>query len=230
MKIADDALFGIVWQTKVDRKRKGTRFAAPRCSLSGTDWLHAGWKVFEPFRTDRDYFLWDLKTDREFTEAPISYTRGLAWLKHVLIKGIGQLVVSGRVRRNEVAELEASVQGVTWHSMRVTFLAEAVKANVDDKIVGLQANWKDPKQLVLKYEKMDKKGKKTRRVTRQDAVLAEPMVETEVHDGLKAKVLFDVGNGPLWIELSAEVLEALRSGILESDEGTRRRLKRSRHA
>ena len=74
----------------------------------------------------------------------------------MLIKGIGQLVVSGRVRRNEVAELEASVQGVTWHSMRVTFLAEAVKANVDDKIVGLQANWKDPKQLVLKYARQRK--------------------------------------------------------------------------
>ena len=82
----------------------------------------------------------------------------------------------------------------------------------------------------FKDEKMDKKGKKTRRVTRQDAVLAEPMLEIEVHDGLKAKVLFDVGNGPLWIELSAEVLEAVRSGILKSDEGSRRRLKRSRHA
>ena len=35
-------------------------------------------------------------------------------------------------------------------------LAEAVKANVDDKIVGLQANWKDPKQLVLKYARQRK--------------------------------------------------------------------------
>ena len=35
-------------------------------------------------------------------------------------------------------------------------LAEAVKANVDDKIVGLQANWKDPSQLVLKYARQRK--------------------------------------------------------------------------
>ena len=57
---------------------------------------------------------------------------------------------------NEVDELEKSIQVITWHSMRVTMLAEAVKANVDDKIVGLQANWKDPKQLVLKYARQRK--------------------------------------------------------------------------
>ena len=57
---------------------------------------------------------------------------------------------------NEAAELEAAVRPVTWHSMRVTFLSEAVKASVDDKVVGLQANWKDPKQLVLKYARQRK--------------------------------------------------------------------------
>lgn len=35
---------------------------------------------------------------------------------------------------------EKTVQKVTWHSMRVNMLSEAVKAQVDDKIVGLQAN------------------------------------------------------------------------------------------
>ena len=35
-------------------------------------------------------------------------------------------------------------------------LSEAVKARVDDKIVGLQANWKDPSQLVLKYARQRK--------------------------------------------------------------------------
>ena len=34
---------------------------------------------------------------------------------------------------------EKTVQEVTWHSMRVNMLSEAVKAQVDDKIVGLQA-------------------------------------------------------------------------------------------
>ena len=57
---------------------------------------------------------------------------------------------------NELSGLEAAVRDVTWHSMRVTMLSEAVKARVDDKIVGLQANWKDPSQLVLKYARQRK--------------------------------------------------------------------------
>ena len=156
LQITEDALYGVVWQTKVERKRRGTRFAAPRCSLSGIDWLKIGWELFAPFRTDRDFFIWDLKTDVEFTEAPVTYTRGLAWLKHTLMKGVSQLVVAGKAGVNEAAELEAAVRPVTWHSMRVTFLSEAVKASVDDKVVGLQANWKDPKQLVLKYARQRK--------------------------------------------------------------------------
>ena len=60
------------------------------------------------------------------------------------------------VQLNELETAEKAVQEVTWHSMRVTMLSEAVKAQVDDKIVGLQANWKDPKQLVLKYARSRK--------------------------------------------------------------------------
>ena len=119
LQITEDALYGVVWQTKVERKRRGTRFAAPRCSLSGIDWLKIGWELFAPFRTDRDFFIWDLKTDVEFTEAPVTYTRGLAWLKHTLMKGVSQLVVAGKAGVNEAAELEAAVRPVTWHSMRV---------------------------------------------------------------------------------------------------------------
>ena len=55
------------------------------------------------------------------------------------------------IQTNELEMAERAVQEVTWHSMRVTMLSETVKAQVDDKIVGLQANWKDPKQLVLKH-------------------------------------------------------------------------------
>ena len=61
-----DALYGLIWQTKVERKRKGTRFAVPKCSVSGADWFSIGWTAFQPFRDDRDFFIWDLKTEKEF--------------------------------------------------------------------------------------------------------------------------------------------------------------------
>ena len=62
----------------------------------------------------------------------------------------------GEIPLNEFEPLEETVETITWRSMRVTLLAEAVKNQVDDKVVGLQANWKDPKQLVLKYARQRK--------------------------------------------------------------------------
>ena len=105
----------------------------PRRSISGGDWLPIKWDLFERYRSDRDYFIWDLKNEKEFSQAPISYSRGLSWLKNfTLLQGLADL--------NEIKVLELAVRQITWHSMRVTMLSEAVKARVDDKIVGMQAN------------------------------------------------------------------------------------------
>ena len=156
LQMKDDVLLGVVWQTKVDRKKRGTRFAVPACSISGTEWLKMGWEIFQPMVTDRDYFIGELKNEKEFNPSPITYSRGLSWLKSFLLQGLMEARHLELVAVNELSGLEDAVREVTWHSMRVTMLAEAVKARVDDKIVGLQANWKDPSQLVLKYARQRK--------------------------------------------------------------------------
>ena len=156
LEMTPEALLGVVWQTKVERKKRGTRFAVPTCSISGVEWLSMGWDLFKPYLSDRDYFIWELKSEKEFTEAPVTYSRGLSWLKMLMLKGILEARILELVEVNEVEALEKTVREVTWHSMRVTMLSEAVKARVDDKIVGLQANWKDPSQLVLKYARQRK--------------------------------------------------------------------------
>eukprot|EP00438_Fugacium_kawagutii_P016453 Skav207243 [mRNA] locus=scaffold523:477791:485726:- [translate_table: standard] len=156
LEITDESMLGVVWQTKVERKRKGTRFAVPSCSLSGIEWLPIGWELFQPFRQDRDFFIWDMKDEKEFSDVPITYTRGMSWMKFLFIEALRTAAQADMVALKELKELEQIIQMITWHSMRVTFLSEAVKANVDDKIVGLQANWKDPKQLVLKYARQRK--------------------------------------------------------------------------
>ena len=68
-----DALYGLIWQTKVERKRKGTRFAVPKCSVSGADWFSIGWTAFQPFRDDRDFFIWDLKTEKRVRSGSLSH-------------------------------------------------------------------------------------------------------------------------------------------------------------
>ena len=156
LEMTQEALLGVVWQTNVERKRRGTRFAVPACSISGVEWLQMGWDLFKPYLSDRDYFIWELKNEKEFTEAPVTYSRGLSWLKMFMLRGVAEVRILKLIETNETAGLEATVREITWHSMRVTMLSEAVKANVDDKVVGLQANWKDPSQLVLKYARQRK--------------------------------------------------------------------------
>ena len=156
LQMTEEALLGVVWQTKVERKRKGTRFAVPVCSISDTSWLEIGWPVFQAYRSDRDYFLWDLQDEKTFSQAPVTYNRSLEWLKHFMLMAIVDGSKRGDLNVNDLEELKPQIAQITWHSMRVTLLAEAVRNNVDDKIVGLQANWKDPKQLVLKYARQRK--------------------------------------------------------------------------
>ena len=43
------------------------------------------------------------------------------------------------------------LQKVTWHTCRVTLLSAAVHEQKDAQAIALQANWKNPSSLVLKY-------------------------------------------------------------------------------
>lgn len=52
LEMGEDALLRLVWQTEVERKRKGARFAVPMCSLSDLNWLDIGWKAFQPFKIE----------------------------------------------------------------------------------------------------------------------------------------------------------------------------------
>ena len=116
LQMTEDALLGMVWQTKVERKRKGTRFAVPSCSISEARWLEEGWIVFQQFKADRDYFIWDLQDEKVFGSAPISYARSLAWLKHFILLAIVESSKTGSITVNELEDLQKRADEITWHS------------------------------------------------------------------------------------------------------------------
>ena len=99
LEFNDDALLGMVWQTKVDRKRRGLKFCVVRALEISVKKGH-----LEPAKGD---------------------------------------------------DLSKGVHSISWHS-RVTLLDAAVKNQVDTKIIGLQANWRDPGPMVLKYARQRK--------------------------------------------------------------------------
>ena len=149
--LTDEALVGMVWQTKVDRKRKGTRFAVPHCSLAGVTWLEEGWHVFQQFKNDRDFFIWDLVDESQFDVVPVSSEKGLPWLRFFLVQALTVAIEDHALDFDDFDRVKAECAKVTCHSLRVTFLDAAVHAGADDKVIRLQANWRNPSQLVLKY-------------------------------------------------------------------------------
>ena len=111
------------------RPRSSGRGGVQNCYLSGIEWLKIGLDLL------RGYFIWELKNEKEFTSRPSPIS--LSWLKSFFLPG---LMEAQSLNQSMSWMAEKTVQEVTWHSMRVNMLSEAVKAQVDDKIVGLQAS------------------------------------------------------------------------------------------
>ena len=146
----EEDMFGVAWQTKVERKRRGTKFVVPHVGFSGSDWLRAGWQLLqnEHFALARDYWMRDLNSREAFRNGPAQYQRSVQWLRF-----LGRYALNHYHQGEEVEfkELAAVVNTLTAHSARVTMLDAAVHAGRSTEEIGLQANWKNPGPLVLKY-------------------------------------------------------------------------------
>ena len=166
--LTDEGLFGVAWQTKVERKRRGTKFVVPHVGFADSGWLLAGWSIFQLESFDRDYWMRDLNTRDAFRDAPAAYQRSVQWLRH-LAKFALKKYFQGEEQAIKLAE--SKLHGITAHSARVTLLDAAVHAGRSTEEIGLQANWKNPGPLVLKY---------TRNRTRVPAQMVQQLVKDMV--------------------------------------------------
>ena len=138
-----EALRGTSWQTKKDRRRRGTAFAVANSGFAHPGWLEHGWNLFKNnLMHDSDYWM-----PRVYMQAgavhldasmPLDYSESM------------------KVLRNLVAELmpctveQASVY--TWHSCKTTVIDMAAHQEENPMAIGLQGHWKDPMgAMPLKY-------------------------------------------------------------------------------
>ena len=77
----EEGLFGVAWQTKVDRKRVGTKFVVPAVGFRSKDWLEKGWEILVKTDPDRDFWIPELNTREIFLDKPPTYLRTLQWLR-----------------------------------------------------------------------------------------------------------------------------------------------------
>ena len=156
LAMKDEALYGVVWQTKVERQKKGTRFAVAKVSVTGEEWMEDGWSAASFEMDERDYFMKELDSAERFGDRPATYQRSVLWLRYVLTTAASDDLKRGLISPPDLKGHLQLIQEITWHSCRVTLLSAAVQAQVPDKEIGLQANWKNPSQLVLKYARSRK--------------------------------------------------------------------------
>ena len=86
----------------------------------------------------------ELNTRSSFLERPPTYLRSVQWMRCLAARD-EDLDTWTKVVASE------ALQSLTAHSCRVTLLDAAVHAGRSTEEIGLQANWKNPGPLVLKY-------------------------------------------------------------------------------
>lgn len=144
----DEGLFGIAWQTKTERRRAGTKFVVPKVGFKYQEWLQHGWDLFCQEEHDRDYWIRELNSRSSFSDHPPTHQRSVQWLR-VFAHQTSSLEQSIPAEHKPV--LQETAKLLTAHSCRVTLLDAAVHAGRSTEEIGLQANWKNPGPLVLKY-------------------------------------------------------------------------------
>ena len=106
LQFLDDGLFGVSWQTKVERKRRGTKFAIPCVGFSGQEWLAAGWDLFNKGSLERDFWMSDLNSRTEFRPGPPDYARSVQWLKVIARDALKQF---GKGSKEELVKLALTI-------------------------------------------------------------------------------------------------------------------------
>ena len=162
LEFTGGVLFGVCWQTKVDRKRRGSRFAVPQIGLSpvvagGKAWL----QLFLDLSADlaptvRDFWMYEIDVNRlgqlSLSSKVASYLRCHKILKYLILTAIDEALWEGceLVTAKKEAALRAFVPEVTMHSCKVTMIDAAVHAGEDPLPISIQAHHANT-DLVIKY-------------------------------------------------------------------------------
>ena len=158
VKLLDNVLCGLCWQTKVDRKRRGTKFAIAALGFVDLEKIRevvpearprllVHWDLLQQFCPhDRDFWMCDLNDQDTLIDRPMSYSRGISFVRDLLQFSLN---TSGLPTEQEEVRL-VLIPKITWHSCKVTLIDAAVQAGENVLAVSIQAHHSNT-MLVEKY-------------------------------------------------------------------------------
>ena len=150
LKMVKGVLYGKCWQTKVERRRRGTFFAVPAVSLAGVDWLQKGFEVYKSVTTkegwEADFWIPAAITWEEMSSSPVDYQRFVAQMRRCLTQ---------ITKLPGFADYEFNPDDYSGHTPRVTMINASSHAEESQLAQMVQANWKSA-EMPLAYTRENK--------------------------------------------------------------------------
>jgi hypothetical protein len=148
LQLLAGALRGVCWQTKTDRKRRGTPFAVPDVSLGHQPWLLDWYEWHYQFlHPNADFWIprFDAVGKPDFNQ-PGDFKRSLELLRELL--AVGNLESINPEHKDSPWELQEppfNASKYTWHSARCTVMTWAGEAGKPLQSMLVQMHSHDPR-------------------------------------------------------------------------------------
>ena len=138
------ALRGKAWQTKVERKRRGTCFAICDVAVSAPGWLQKGLARYREMLPkgleEIDFWLCDIHAGGLNFQTALTYDRFVSNARNVVKRAVEEFW-EGPEEMKEFARETA--RRFTGHSPRVTMINAMAHGGADAMTLMAQGNWKD---------------------------------------------------------------------------------------
>ena len=143
-------LYGSCWRTKVERKKRGTKFAVPDVAITKKPWLTEGLKIFEEIAPEKsDFMIYHLEDWGTISNAPMEYGTFVKFMRSAILFAWHKAYPEGH------PDIVLDATKFTGHSARVTMIDAGSHSEESQTAQMVQANWQSA-DMPLEYSRQTK--------------------------------------------------------------------------
>ena len=143
-------LYGSCWRTKVERKKRGTKFAVPDVAITKKPWLTEGLMIFNEIAPAKsDFMIYHLEDWGTISNAPMEYGTFVKFMRSAILFAWHKAYPEGH------PDIVLDATKFTGHSARVTMIDAGSHSEESQTAQMVQANWQSA-DMPLEYSRQTK--------------------------------------------------------------------------
>ena len=143
-------LYGSCWRTKVERKKRGTKFAVPDVAITKKPWLTEGLMIFNEIAPAKsDFMIYHLEDWGTISNAPMEYGTFVKFMRSAILFAWHKAYPEGH------PDIALDATKFTGHSARVTMIDAGSHSEESQTAQMVQANWQSA-DMPLEYSRQTK--------------------------------------------------------------------------